>query len=70
MPRIRTIYLFYFLCLCLALWLCIKMSSENMVLVVLLHIGANGLAVHMSHVMCQLSGFTCHISQSGGASLL
>ena len=44
-PRIRTRLSLYFLCLCLALWLCVKISSENRVLVVLLQIGAKDLTV-------------------------
>ena len=37
----------YFLCVpfCLAVWVCLKLGSENMVLVVLLHIGAKELTV-------------------------
>ena len=33
------------ICLCLAVWLCLQMGSENMVLVGLLQIGAKDLTV-------------------------
>ena len=33
------------ICLCLAVWLCLKMGSKNMVLVWLLQIGAKDLTV-------------------------
>ena len=38
-------YSLLFICLCLDVWLCLKMGSENMVLVRLLQRGANDLTV-------------------------
>ena len=44
-PKIRTEYSLLYVCLCLAVWLCIKMSSGSMVLMMLLQIGAKDLTV-------------------------
>ena len=42
-PRNGTEYSLICICLCLAVWLCLKMGSEKMVLMRLLQIGANDL---------------------------
>ena len=42
---IQKVLFLLFICLCLAVWLCLKMVSENIVLVRLLEIGANDLTV-------------------------
>ena len=39
-------HFFLFICLSLAVWLCLKKCSENRMLVVLLQIGAKNLTVH------------------------
>ena len=42
-PKNETEYCLLFNCLCLAVWLCLKMGYENRVLVRLLQIGATDL---------------------------
>ena len=44
-PRNETEYSLLFICICLAVWLCLKMGSENMMLVRLLQTWANNLTV-------------------------
>ena len=41
--------IFMFICLCLAVWVCLKKGSENLVLVGLLQIGANNFTVPLTH---------------------
>ena len=53
-PRNGTEYSLLCVCLCLTVWLCLKMCSENMVLMRLLQIGAKDLTVIRSWISARL----------------
>ena len=61
-----------FICLCLAVWLCLKMSYENSVLVRLLQIGATDLTVYGGYGSWQIDqaavGLKLVCCQSGQAA--
>ena len=48
-PRNGTEYYLLHICFCIAVWLCLKMGSENLVLMRLLQIGAKDLTVWVTY---------------------